>query len=264
MSIELRMIYEEIGDVLASSNEKGGCTYYLSSRTELSRTSMATGIWSRLEPVRLHIPAPSVTAAHFILFASAFGTDRKHVKLALGGHFPAEVWTEAEGEKQDVLESLRKAVYTAFLASFIEGFNIIDQANKEHGWSVDYSAVVPVWRNGCIITADLIVAILADISKEPQMDVDLLHNWGLPTKGIQHNAVVSSLSATLESLRQATNTILPTRCYEAQLIYLGKHMFEFKSESVGRPETGKHHLKWKLAQDDDAIDYRPIPDSWCL
>ncbi|KAI4253876.1 MAG: hypothetical protein LQ352_003431 [Teloschistes flavicans] len=195
MSIELRMIYEEIGDVLASWNEKGELKgrFLVSIGADICRRRDDRGkhvlsviedrVVQDVDGNRYLVPTracTALTAAHFIRFASAFGADRKHVKLALGGHFPAEAWTEAEGEKQDVLESLRKAVYAAFLASFIEGFNIIDQANKEHGWSVDYSAVVPIWRNGCIITADLIVAILADISKEPQTDVDLLHNWGLP------------------------------------------------------------------------------------
>lgn len=221
-----------------------------------------TGIWSQLEAVRLHVPAPSLTTAHFIRLASAFRADRKHVKEAFGGQFPVEEWSEAaKAEKKAVLESLRKAVYAAFLASFVEGMNIIDQADRENRWEIDYSAVVQIWRNGCIIKADYIADMLAEIVAKPNADLDLLHNARVAQelknvfpalkeivkKAVEHNAIVPSLSATLEFLKYSTNTILPTQFYEAQLDYFGKHMFDLKSEPAGKPETGKHHFEWKLA-----------------
>ncbi|KAL8900687.1 MAG: hypothetical protein Q9192_000937 [Flavoplaca navasiana] len=220
-----------------------------------------TGIWSQLEAVRLHVPAPSLTTAHFIRLASAFRADRKQVKDAFGGQFPVQEWGEAKGDKESILESLRRAIYATFLASFVEGINIIDQADQENRWNIDYSAVVQIWRNGCIIKADYITDMLADIFKEPKIDLDLLHNKRVAqelkqafpalketvTKGVEHNAIIPSLSATLEFLKYSTNTILPTQFYEAQLDYFGKHMFDLKSEAAENPETGKHHFEWKLA-----------------
>ncbi|KAL8879216.1 MAG: hypothetical protein Q9198_003131 [Flavoplaca austrocitrina] len=220
-----------------------------------------TGIWSQLEAVRLHVPAPSLTTAHFIRLASAFRADRKQVKDAFGGQFPVREWGEAEGDKKSILESLRRAIYATFLASFVEGINIIDQADQENQWNIDYSAVVQIWRNGCIIKADYITDMLADIFKQPKVDLDLLHNkrvarelkQAFPAlkeivmKGVEHDAIIPSLSATLEFLKYSTNTILPTQFYEAQLDYFGKHMFDLKSEGAGKPETGKHHFEWKLA-----------------
>ena len=103
--------------------------------------------------------------------------------------------------------------------------------------------------------------MLADIFRKPDADLDLLHNkrvaQGLDdafpalkeivVKGMEHNAIIPSLSATLEFLKYSTNTILPTQFYEAQLDYFAKHMFDLKSEAAGKPETGKHHREWKLA-----------------
>lgn len=210
----------------------------------------------------MHVPAPSLTTAHFIRLASAFRADRKQVKEAFGGQFPVQEWEDAKGnDKKAVLENLRKAVYAAFLASFVEGLNIIDQANQENRWSVDYAAVTQIWRNGCIIKADYITDMLADIFQDPSADKDLLHSPHITqelknsfpalkeivAKGVQHNAIMPSLSATLEFLKYSTNTVLPTQFYEAQLDYFGKHMFDLKSEPVGKPETGKHHFEWKPA-----------------
>ena len=222
-----------------------------------------TGIWSQLEAVRLHVPAPSLTTAHFIRLASAFRADRKHVKDAFGGEFPVQKWSEAAkaDSKKAVLGKLRKALFAAFLASFVEGLNIIDQANKWNRWSIDYSAVMQIWRNGCIIRADYITDMLAEIFKDPDADVDLLHSKRIAqeladafpalkeivARAVQYNSIVPSLSATLEFLKYSTNTVLPTQFYEAQLDYFGKHMFDLKSEGAGKPETGKHHFEWKRA-----------------
>ncbi|KAL8739163.1 MAG: hypothetical protein Q9181_000192 [Wetmoreana brouardii] len=284
MSIGLRMTYDEIADVFSSWNEKGELKdcFLVSIGADICRQkdqgkhvlsvvedkvaqdvdgSEGTGIWSQTEAVRLHVPAPSLTTAHFIRLASAFRADRKQMKEAFGGHFPVEEWSEAKGDNKAVIESLRKAVYAAFLASFAEGLNIIDQANKENRWSIDYSAVVQIWRDGCIIKAYHITDILAEIFKKGNADVDLLHNEHITqelaeafpalkeivAKGVEHNSIIPSLSATLEFLKYSTNTILPTQFYEAQLDYFGKHMFDLKSEPAGKPETGKHHFEWNPA-----------------
>ncbi|KAL8821282.1 MAG: hypothetical protein Q9223_000655 [Gallowayella weberi] len=289
MSLGLKMGYDEIGDEFERWNEKGELkgTFLVSIGADICRQkdsqgrhvlsivedkvvqdvdgTEGTGIWSQLEAVRLHVPAPSLTTAHFIRLASAFRADRKHVKEAFGGQFPVEAWSEAaqgEEKKKSVLESLRKAVYAACLASFVEGINIIDQANRENRWAIDYAAVVQIWRNGCIIKADHITDLLADIVAKPDdLDLDLLHHKRVTAelktafpalkeivaKAVQHNAIVPSLSATLEFLKYSTNTVLPTQFYEAQMDYFGKHMFDLKSEPAGKPETGKHHFEWKFA-----------------
>lgn len=220
-----------------------------------------TGIWSQQEAVRLHVPAPSLTSAHFIRLASAFRADRKQVKEAFGGQFPVEEWSKYKQDKKTVAESLRKAVYAVFLSSFIEGLNIIDQADKENRWSINYSEVIQIWRNGCIIKADYITDMLGDIFKDAKSDKDLLHQGRIAqelknafpalkdivAKGVEYNAVMPSMSATLEFLKYSTNTVLPTQFYEAQLDYFGKHMFDTKDEPAGKPATGKHHFEWKPA-----------------
>ncbi len=101
------------------------------------------------------MPAPTLSDAHYVRVASAFRKDRKKIKATFGGHFPLEKWTGSEKEKPAFLEDLRKAVYTAFLAAFVQGINIIDLADQENKWSIDFSQVIQIWRNGCIIRADV-------------------------------------------------------------------------------------------------------------
>lgn len=207
------------------------------------------------------MPAPTLSDAHNVRIASAFRKDRLKVKKTFGGNFPEEKWTGSAEEKEEFLEDLRKAVYEAFLVASLRGINIIDQADQENKWSIDFSEIIQIWRNGCIIRADYIADLLEDIFKKPGEHDRDLHNSRVAkelksnfpslkkvvTMGVQSNAIIPSLSASLEYLKYSVNTILPTQFYEAQLDYFGKHMFDLKSEPGGEPVTGKHHFEWKPA-----------------
>lgn len=155
------------------------------------------------------------------------------------------------------------ATYVACLASFIQGMDIIDVADRENRWGIDFRTVTQIWRGGCIIQADYIGDMLEEIWKVHGKDGNrnLLYEariaqelkTGFPSlkrvvgKGVEVDAVMPSLSATLEYLKIAANTVLPTQFYEAELDYFGKHMFDLKSEPAGKPVTGKHHFEWKPA-----------------
>ena len=200
---------------------------------------------------------------------SAFRRDRKNVKSAFGSSFPIQNVDLSSEERMEFLEMLRKAVYAAFLTAFVQGINIIDQANRENKWQIDFSIVVQIWRNGCIIKADHIIDLLDSVfqasseqsNRDPQHDWNILHNpliaeelkrnfpslKSIVTASVATNAIIPSLSATLEYLKYSASTELPTGFYEAQLDYFGKHMFDQKGEQAELPTTGKHHFEWKPA-----------------
>ena len=225
--------------------------------------SEGTGIWTNEEAVRLHIPAPTLTTAHFIRIASADRAQRQHVKETFEGHFPISKISHSDSERAAFLEDLRFATYAACLASYVQGINIIDAADYENKWKINLATVLQIWRAGCIIQADAIAALLAPIWSthgrdrnrnllyEHAIAEELKKSFGplkkVVCKGVEVNAVIPSLSATLEFLKYSGNTVLPTSFYEAELDYFGKHMFDLKSEPAGKPVTGKHHFEWKPA-----------------
>ncbi|SLM35280.1 6-phosphogluconate dehydrogenase [Lasallia pustulata] len=225
--------------------------------------SEGTGIWTNEEAIRLHIPAPTLTTAHFIRIASADRAQREHVQQTFEGHFPVSKINHSESERSAFLEDLRLAVYAACLASYVQGINIIDAADAENKWKIDLSTILQIWRAGCIIQADAIAGILTPIWTvhgrdrnrnllyEHKIAEELKKGFGplkkVVFKGVEANAVIPSLSATLEYLKYSGNTILPTSFYEAELDYFGKHMFDLTSDAAGKPVTGKHHFEWKKA-----------------
>lgn len=101
------------------------------------------------------MPAPALSDAHYVRVASAFRKDRKKIQTTFGGHFPLEKWSGSEEGKVAVLEDLRKAVYTTVLVAFVQGINVIDLADQEKKWSINFAEVIQILRNGCIIKADV-------------------------------------------------------------------------------------------------------------
>ena len=153
------------------------------------------------------------------------------------------------------------------MASYIQGMNIIARANEEHNWKIGYAQVWQTWRAGCIIQADYISdEIFGPILKFKSKPSDLDLNFSprvasdvqscfpalrrVVAKAVETDQVIPALSATLEFFKVSTGTDLPTAFYEAELDYVGGHMFDKKSDEpqqVKRPMEGKHHFEWKPA-----------------
>jgi len=230
--------------------------------------SEGTGIWSNTQATSLHVPAPTLSTAHYLRIASAFRGERQHVKETFHGSFlPSKFEFKDAKEKEAFLEDLRWAVYCTCLASYVQGISIIDTADKENKWAINYANIGQIWKAGCIIQADHISALLEEIFHpsstsrhknhnllyEPTIVSDLKTGFEslkkIVLKGVEKNAIIPSMSATLEYLKYSGNLELPTQFYEAELDYFGKHMYDSKTldKGPGKPETGKRHFEWKPA-----------------
>jgi 6-phosphogluconate dehydrogenase len=221
-----------------------------------------TGIWSNEEAIEEHIPAPTLSAAHYFRLASADRAQRARAQKTFNGGFAAQK-LEVQ-DKTAFLEDLRVATYTACLASYVQGINVIDRKNKEMHWSINFSEVLQIWRAGCIIQADYIASLLEPIFAEfrTKDTMNLLFQEkiasdlkkGQPAlkrvvvQAVLGDHVVPAMSASLEYIKYQTGLELPTQFYEAELDYFGKHMYDKKGEDPeGAPTTGKYHFEWKKA-----------------
>ncbi|KAG4029488.1 hypothetical protein MFRU_015g00320 [Monilinia fructicola] len=232
--------------------------------------SEGTGIWSNTQATSLHVPAPTLSTAHYLRIVSAYRGHRQHVNEAFHDSFkPSKIEVKDEGEGEKIVEDLRRAIYTTCLAAYVQGMSIISKANSQNKWNIDFANIVQIWRAGCIIQSSHISSILSQIYTSPPSSEtpDLLYAPTVvseltagfePLKrivmiGVQHNAVTPSISATLEYLKYSGNMELPTQFYEAELDYFGKHMFDSKKKDGrkdkegGEPETGSRHFEWKKA-----------------
>ncbi|KAF2221667.1 6-phosphogluconate dehydrogenase [Elsinoe ampelina] len=220
-----------------------------------------TGIWSNTESVEEHIPAPTLSTAHFLRLASSDRAQRRKIHNAFSKSWdPQKI---SMSDKKQFLEDLRQAVYAACLCSYVQGLNVISKTNKDRGWHIDFAAVWQIWRAGCIIRADYI----AELIRSPLLDyknqdlTNMLYQKPIADdlvkckpalqrivgQAVAHDHVVPAISASLEYLKYETGLELPTQFYEAELDYFGKHMYDKKDEDSELPEQGKYHFEWKPA-----------------
>ena len=178
-----------------------------------------TGIWSNMQAVETHIPAPTMTTAHYFRLASADRRQRRRAQETFGGDFPPQKLDVKD--KPAFLEDLRQAVYSSCLAAYVQGINVITKKNREEHWNINFAEVWQIWRAGCIIQADgiseLLKPIFADRTK--YNDMNLLYEESIgkelrKTKpalqrvigaAVQHDHVVPAMSATLEYLKYQTS-----------------------------------------------------------
>jgi len=237
-----------------------------------------TGIWSNEQAVTTHIPAPTLTVAHYFRLASSDRRQRRKAQEAMGGDFPAQKMEVKN--KEAFIEDLRLAVFASCLASFIQGLNIIDKANREHHWNINFDEILQIWSGGCIIQADYIKSLLQPVFKdfESKKTINLLLESHIMNdikkskpslqrivgQAIQTDHVVPAMSATLEYIKYQTSlgksalnsfmtyqlihVDLPTSFYEAQLDFFGNHMYDRKDDDPEEaPVEGKHSFEWKKA-----------------
>lgn len=221
-----------------------------------------TGIWSNIEAVAEHIPAPTLTVAHYLRLASADRRQRARAKETIGGEYTPQKMDVKD--KDAFLEDLRLATYGSCLAAYIQGINIIDRANHEKHWNINFHEILQIWRAGCIIQEDYLSDVLEPIfadykSKktvnllfEPTIMKDMKKSkpslQRVVAQAVQTDHVVAAMGASLEYFKYQTGLNLPTSFYEAQLDYFGNHMYDRKDDDPeGRPVEGKYSFEWKAA-----------------
>ncbi|KIK61874.1 hypothetical protein GYMLUDRAFT_42285 [Collybiopsis luxurians FD-317 M1] len=289
MNAGLGMSFAEIADVFESWNKDGllADNFLVGIGVEICRTkdksgeyvlanirdkvvqdaddTEGTGIWTVEEGIRLHVPIPTIAAAHQFRVASAYAARREAVQKSLkdGAVQPrAFDGDDKVFDKKSFLRDLHDATIFTFLMSFIQGMHLLARANDKHDWRMDFQSVLQIWRGGCIIQSDKIVDLLEQVYKHncdsnnllahPQIADALGKRFPALKKVVVHalnaDCHVPTLAASLEYYKYSGSTDLPTSFQEAELDYFGNHKYDLKTEDPGEPVTGKHHFEWKPAR----------------
>ena len=227
-----------------------------------------------------HVPAPSLTAAHYLRLASADVHQRSIINASIGSVFPEEFKVAPE-KRSHILEQLRQAVYLTVLICFIQGFDVLECKDRQEGWGIDMTQMLTIWRAGCIIKSDYLFDLF-ETSYTQESHVHPLCRreiadevkkfWpslkAIVLEGLKANAHLPCLSSTLEYLKYIGGTDLPTCFTEAQLDSFGAHGFDLKSEPIRhlskgssssrllifdevltKMPAGNHHQDWSNTQE---------------
>lgn len=210
-----------------------------------------TGLWTAVSALQVGAPTQTITQAVFARSISSLKHERVEASNILSG--PAT--TRIDGDKQQAIDALRDALYCSKICAYAQGFQLMDMAAKEHGWTLDFAEIAKIWRAGCIIRA----AFLQSITNAYIKDDDLVNllldpyfaeqinqyqmNWrktiaNATLAGIPCAAMSSALNY-YDSYRSET---LPANLLQGQRDFFGAHTYERVDKMAGK----KYHTEWSL------------------
>jgi 6-phosphogluconate dehydrogenase len=206
-----------------------------------------TGKWTSQVALDLGIPAQTIADAVFARMLSALKQERIAASAILQGPN-----ITSAGERVDMLEKIRQALFCAKICSYAQGFQLLRAANAEYHWAIQFGSIAMLWRAGCIIRAQFLGKIkeafennptLANLMLEPYFAEKLTSYqsaWrsvvaAAVQSGIPVPAFMSALSY-FDSYRSAT---LPANLLQAQRDYFGAHTYRRVDKE------GVFHTHWK-------------------
>ena len=92
-----------------------------------------------------------ITESVFARFISSIKQERVNASKTLNG--PKASF---EGNKEEFLEKIRKALYMSKICSYAQGFAQMRKASEDHEWNLKLGELAMIWREGCIIRAQFL------------------------------------------------------------------------------------------------------------
>lgn len=206
-----------------------------------------TGKWTSQSSLDLGVPLSIITESVFSRFISALKEERVAASKKLSG--PAT--SSFDGDREEFIEAVRKALYASKIASYAQGFAQMRAASDTYDWNLDYGSIAMIFRGGCIIRAGFLQNIKDAYDREPGLKNlfldqyfgkivdDYQDAWRnviaiAVTRGIPVPAFASAL-AYYDSYRTER---LPANLLQAQRDYFGAHTFQRVDKE------GTFHHQW--------------------
>jgi 6-phosphogluconate dehydrogenase len=211
-----------------------------------------TGKWTAQVALDLGVMIPTINAAIEARFISALKEERAAAsKLIAGPRISA--WT---GERQQLIDAVRDALYASKICSYAQGFNLIRAGSDEWKWDINLSEMARIWKGGCIIRARFLDSIKTAYTRNPALKNLLLdedfHAWMQGAQSAWRTAISVALAHGVPCLAMAASLAyfdsyrtmsLPQNLTQAQRDYFGAHTYE----RIDKPELGAIHTDWESA-----------------
>jgi len=211
-----------------------------------------TGKWTSVNALDMGTPAPTVAEAVFARCLSAVKDERVAAEKILKGPEAAPF----TGDKAEMVEAIREALYASKICSYAQGFQLMREAQKEYNWSLNFGEIAQIFRGGCIIRAAFLQKITEAFARDPELANLLLDPYftGAINKAqkswrkvvalaAEHGVPIPTFASALSYYDGYRTARLPQNLLQAQRDYFGAHTYERTDE-----ERGKfYHIDWPEA-----------------
>lgn len=200
-----------------------------------------TGSWTTIAACELGVPVPTLTAALFARYQSAFKAKRTKA---------ASVYLPQNPKSQIDPNSMLRAYRLARIINHNQGIHLIMAASESFDWQINMAEVSRIWTNGCIIRSDLMEQLKPILRIEQDL---LLHSiivneakashddlQGLVADAARSGASIPCFQASLSYFETFIREQSTANIIQGQRDYFGAHRYQRKDDSSGTT----YHTNW--------------------
>ena len=233
-------------DILAKKDEDG--KYVLDYILDTAGQK-GTGKWTAIASLDQGVPLTLIGESVFARCLSAQKEERVAASKVLEGPKPAKF----TGDRAAFLEDLRKALFSAKVVSYAQGYTLMRSAAGTYGWNLNYGGIALMWRGGCIIRSVFLGKIKEAFDKNPELPNLLLDSYfqgklaeaqqswrNVVACAVMNGVPAPCLSSALEYYDGYRCERLPANLLQAQRDYFGAHTYE----RTDKPRGEFFHTNW--------------------
>ena len=193
-----------------------------------------TGKWTSQSALDLGVPLPLITESVFARYISAYKEERVAASEIL-----SKPNCEYAGDKAELVEKIRQALYFSKIMSYAQGFAQLRTASKEYDWNLPFGEIAKIWREGCIIRARFLQKITDAYEREEDLANLLLDDYfkeitekyqqsvrDVVSLAVQAGVPVPTFSSAIAYFDSYRSKRLPANLIQAQRDYFGAHTYE--------------------------------------
>jgi 6-phosphogluconate dehydrogenase len=206
-----------------------------------------TGKWTSQNALDLGAPTPTINAAVESRIISAYKDERVAASTLLSG--PA---VHYQGDRNELVQAMRKALYSAKICSYAQGFTLLKAASEEYDYDLKLGELATIWRGGCIIRAKFLNRIREAYERNPDLP-NLLLDPGFKADvesgqealrfviktAVENGVPCLAFSSALAYFDAYRTARLPANLTQAQRDYFGAHTYRRTDKE------GVFHTEWQ-------------------
>ncbi|OCG21694.1 MULTISPECIES: NADP-dependent phosphogluconate dehydrogenase [unclassified Gilliamella] len=225
-------LIEITADIFKHKDEEGN---YLVDVILDAAGNKGTGKWTSQSALDLGEPLSLITESVFARYLSAIKDQRVVAAKLLKG--PEK--QSYSGDKKELIEKVRKALYMGKIISYAQGFAQLKAASHKYQWNLNYGEIAKIFRAGCIIRAQFLQKITDAYAENNEIDNLLLAPYFNKTAeayqqslrdvvslAVQQGIAVPTLSAAITYYDSYRSAVLPANLIQAQRDYFGAHTYQ--------------------------------------
>ena len=220
-----------------------------------------TGIWTLQSAIQQSVVISTINAAVEARVISS----RKDERVASSKILPHPKAKKFSGDRKELIESVRQALYASKIVSYAQGMELLGAASHQYNWNLNFGDIATIWRGGCIIRAKFLNRIVEAYQRNSDLHNLLLdsyfteiiektqENWRVAvSRAVEFGVAVPAFAASLGYFDSYRSARLPANLLQAQRDFFGAHTYE----RVDKP--GVFHTEW-IESDHEPMEKTAAP-----